>query len=119
MVNVDPQPSSDCEVEPALMVPDDSLARHGETLTGSLANLFGGEERIKDALAELLRNPAAVVGDCDRDSIAMIFGRNRDLAEIAAMFTDGVGGVYDQIEDDLSQLLFENLDHGEALLEGK
>ena len=92
------------------------LADEGEDLAEAearaLARFLGGEEGLEDALGDLGRHAAAVVGDAERDVLARLaaadrlrfqHGRARHDADRAAA-VDRVARVDREVEDDVLEL---------------
>ena len=55
-------------VNPATVLPDYAVGKR-QAEPGALANGFGGEEGLEDALQVLRRDAAAGVGDLDPDAV--------------------------------------------------
>src|SRR5262245_59393887 len=90
---------------------DDAAVDDGQALARAFAYGFGGEERFKNARAVRFRNARARVAHADFGVITLPPGAHGDLAFAARILfddvADGVGGIDDQIEDDLVEFAEE------------
>src|SRR5260221_9244717 len=72
-----------------------------QALPRAFADVLGGEERVKNAIANLVGNAAARVLDDNHYLTLVVAGSNRDASLLAAgadLFRDGVPGVDDKIQ---------------------
>jgi hypothetical protein len=79
---------------------DDAVA-DTETQTGSLANLFGREKWFEDSVSYFFRHAATGIPDAQYHRVIDLTRGDGD----GAVAADGVGGIYQQIDDDLTQLI--------------
>src|SRR5580704_19060285 len=96
------------EVDAARMFVHDDRARDGESLTGALAYLFGGEERIEYPAPDVEGDSLSCVPDANLDPGGTPCGFHLNLALGSVCFfrtvADGVSCVHDQIENHLVEL---------------
>ena len=94
----------------------DDAVRHGETETGALAHLLGGEERAEELVEVFLGDAGAVVGDHDDDVLLGAVQRDEDAAAVGQR----VLGVGQQVGEHLHDLVGVELGHrvGEAVVDG-
>lgn len=81
---------------------------HGETKAGSLALLFGGEERFEDPGGNIFIHPDAVVHNADTNAFAIVFLDQvcgGDLDDPTGAFCHGVTGIDTKIEDHLFEMI--------------
>ena len=93
---------------------DDSVA-DAQAETGSLANFFGGEERIENAGRD--GRCLAVVGERNFDRVSGLGGHDLDAAGTAD-FAHRVIGIVQDVEEDLLQLVRVTQNVGEVLRRG-
>src|SRR5205807_10444109 len=75
----------------------DDPACRVETEPGALADVLGGEERVENPIADLVRDPGAVVDDVDSRTVPVACGGDRYLARVAERFDR----VCEQVRPDL------------------
>ncbi len=86
---------------------DHDGARDGQSLPGAAPDLLGREERLEDARGDRRRHTRAVVADVDDYTVAVEEAPDADRAALTLgteSFADGVGGIHDQIQENLVQL---------------
>src|SRR5208337_2415377 len=107
-MNEESRASSDFRFEPdfSRVFLDDGAVRQSQALAGAFANLFGGKEGIEYLGANRLRYPASGVGDGNLRKVSLDAGAqgNQALVSVLDLVLDGVGGIDDQVENDLIQL---------------
>src|ERR1700751_368195 len=100
----------------AAMLLRDDVPADREPQTRPFAGRLGREERLKELVPDLRRDPGAVVAHPDFDRLAQIAGRHLEvwpparLAVAAGALVGGVEAVAEQIQEDTGHLLRRQLD---------
>jgi hypothetical protein len=81
------------------------IARNRQSLPGSLSYFLGSEEWIKNPGLNGGGNTDAVILDSNLDKFAILASRDGNPAETVSpfCFSDGMGGIDDQVQNDLFQ----------------
>src|ERR671921_1797578 len=99
---------------PAVSANDDPVA-HVQTETCALADIFGGEERLEDAILDLLGDAGAVVRDLDQQSIAFV-GRAEPYAAGLIPVGHGIYGIVYQVRPNLVEFASVGGDAGQTIV---
>src|SRR5690606_39193148 len=90
----------------ALVIVGDDEIRNGKAQAGSLANFLGGEKGLEDTLADAFGYTATVVFDLYFRPGRIQTGTQDDLpGHVAAFLVDGLGGILQQVQQHLFQLV--------------
>src|SRR5262249_24164820 len=89
---------------------DDVLA-YPEPEPGPDLRRLGGEERGEKSVEEVGRHAAAGVADLDHDAAGIVApGHDPDLVLVSVALGDGLGGVDDEVEEDLAEACLVGVD---------
>ena len=99
---------------PAVSANDDPVA-HVQTETCALADIFGGEERLEDAILDLLGDAGSIVRDLDQQSIAFV-GRAELYAAGLVPVGHGIYGVVYQVRPNLVEFAPVGADAGQTIV---
>src|SRR5829696_9622443 len=99
---------------PTVSADDDPVA-HVQTETCALADILGGEERLEDALLDLLGYAGSVVRDLDQQSIAFV-GRAEPYAAGLVPVGNSIYGVVYQVRPNLVEFAPVGGDAGQTLV---
>ena len=102
------------------MFVDDHIAGNGQSLSGSLADFLGCEEGVKDLVEDIPWNAAACILDTDFCLVPVLSGGNGDVSlesigVIAELGGYGMGGVDQQVEEDLAHFIGEAGNQGQVI----
>lgn len=108
--------------ELAVVTIDNNLIADREAESGSFADLFGGVERIEDALAHMVGDAPPIIGDGDRDAIVVDLCGDLDLARgvrlaqaltVAELSFDRIDRIGDQVHEHLIEWANVAIDGGQ------
>ena len=88
------------------MVGTDEGVNHGEAEAGAVG--FGGDEGVEDFGEKFFRDPFPAVGDGKLEITILRLGSKRQVAAVG----HGVGGVLNQVDENLAELVGIGLEGG-------